>query len=97
MSKPSEVTEQQANYSLDGMESQTQANLGAELLRRADESQAAVEATWNDLMTALGINEKKIEIGIEKLREIIKLESGVLELDNSFTQELINNRENCCQ
>lgn len=48
-------------------------------------------------MTALGINEKKIETGIEKLREMIKLESGVRELDNSFTQELINNRENSCQ
>lgn len=65
--------------------------LGAELLRRAKESQPDLERAWNDLMASWGIRGEPI--GTERLRALIQQECGTDPDDNAFSRELIALRE----
>lgn len=67
------------------------ASLGAELLRRAAESQTALETAWDELMAAWGIQGEPV--GIEQLRARIQQECGANPQDNAFSRELIALRE----
>jgi hypothetical protein len=67
------------------------ADLGAELLRRARESQPDLEAAWDGLMAAWGIQGEPV--GVERLRELIQQECGGTPDDNRFSHELIALRE----
>ena len=67
------------------------ATLGAELLRRAEESQPALEAAWDEWMAKWGIHGQPI--GIQRLRERIQEESGSKPEDNASSRELIALRE----
>ena len=72
-------------------EAKALASLGAELLRRAEESQPALEAAWDELMASWGIRGEPV--GVERLREMIRDESGQEPIDNEFSRELIALRE----
>jgi hypothetical protein len=61
--------------------------IGAELLRRATESQPALQAAWNELMTRWGIRGEPV--GVQRLRAMIQAESGSNPDDNALTRELI--------
>lgn len=63
------------------------ASLGAELLRRASESQPAMEAAWDELLASWGVAGEPI--GLRDLRGMIQEESGTSSEDNAFTRELI--------
>jgi hypothetical protein len=63
------------------------ASLGAELLRRATDSQPALEAAWDELMAQWGIRGEPV--GIQQLRTMIQQECGTSPDDNAFTRELI--------
>ena len=78
-----------SNYLLD--QRNALASLGAELLRRAEDSQPILEAAWDEWITRLGIHGQPI--GIQRLREQIQQEGGGKPIDNAFTQELIALRE----
>jgi hypothetical protein len=65
----------------------TLASLGAELLRRAAESQPDLEAAWNELMARWEIGGEPA--GIERLRARIQEESGPGPQEIAFTRELI--------
>jgi hypothetical protein len=67
------------------------ASLGAELLRRAEESQQALETAWDGLMTTWGIHGEPL--GVQRLRESIQKELGGKPDDNQFSHELIALRE----
>jgi hypothetical protein len=67
------------------------ASLGAELLRRAGESQPALETAWDALMAAWCIQGEPI--GIEQLRARIQQECGTNPQDNAFSRELVALRE----
>jgi hypothetical protein len=67
------------------------ARLGAELLRRARESQPDLERAWNELMASWGVHGEPI--GAERLRALIQEECGVNPEDNAFSRELIALRE----
>jgi hypothetical protein len=69
------------------------ASLGAELLRRAKESQPALEAAWDELLAKWAIHGQPV--AIERLRERIQQESGSKPEDNSLSRELIALREEC--
>jgi hypothetical protein len=69
----------------------TLASLGAELLRRATESQLALEAAWDDLMQKWGIHGEPIDIQV--LRERIQQECGTKPEENAFSREIIALRE----
>jgi hypothetical protein len=74
-----------------GNEPEPLANLGAELLRRATESQAILETAWDELMAAWGIQGEPV--AIEQLRARIQQECGTNPQDNAFSRELIALRE----
>lgn len=74
-----------------GTEPEPLASLGAELLRRAAESQAVLETAWDELMSAWGIQGEPV--GIEQLRARIQQECGTNPQDNAFSRELIALRE----
>lgn len=74
-----------------GHEPEPLANLGAELLRRAAESQAVLETAWDELMAAWGIQGEPV--GVEQLRARIQQECGTDPPDNAFSRELIALRE----
>jgi hypothetical protein len=74
-----------------GDEAGSLANLGAELLRRAAESQAVLETAWDELMATWGIQAEPI--GIEQLRARVQEEGGTNPQDNAFSRELIALRE----
>jgi hypothetical protein len=63
------------------------ASLGADLLRRAAESQPVLEAAWNELMARWGIRGEPV--GVQRLRAMIQEECGTNPEDNAFTRELI--------
>jgi hypothetical protein len=65
--------------------------LGAELLRRAEESQPALQRAWTDLMAAWGVRGEPV--GVKRLRAMIQEESGIKPEDNAFSRELIGLRE----
>ncbi len=66
-------------------------SLGAELLRRAEESQPLLEAAWDELMAKWGVHGEPI--GIQRLRELIQQECGSKPADNTLSRELIALRE----
>ena len=63
------------------------ASLGAHLLKRATESQPAMEAAWEELMASWGIAGEPIDL--QQLRALIQQESRANLVDNAFTRELI--------
>ena len=65
--------------------------LGADLIRRAEETGPAMVAAWDQLLAGWGI--QGAPAGIEKLREMIRHDSGNIANDNRFTRELIALRE----
>jgi hypothetical protein len=65
--------------------------LGAELLRRAAESQPVLEKAWNELMASWGVHGEPV--GVERLRALIQEECGTNSEDNAFSRELIALRE----
>lgn len=65
--------------------------LGAELLRRAEESQPALEAVWDELLASWGIQGQPV--GVERLRTQIEKECGGSPEDCEFSRELIALRE----
>jgi hypothetical protein len=67
------------------------AALGAELLRRADESAPALAAAWDELMAQWGIAGEPV--GVKRLREMIREETRRTADDNEFSRELIARRE----
>ena len=67
------------------------ASLGADLLRRARESQPALEAAWDALLAKWGVHGEPI--GIARLRAMIADECGTKPEDNAFSRELITLRE----
>lgn len=67
------------------------AGLGAELLRRAEESQPVIETAWDHLMARWGIHGQPV--GIQRLRAMIQEECGANPEDNAFSRELIAQRE----
>jgi len=91
MAMPLQSAEQSATQGRSSAERDALASLGAELLRRAEESQPAMEAAWDDLMATWGIHGKPL--GVRRLRESIEQESGGKPDDNEFSRELIAPRE----
>ncbi len=92
----STVTEQSTSAGNSGdqttaAESDGLACLGADLLRRAEESQPILETAWDDLLASWGIHGEPT--GVERLRSLIQKESGTTPDDNSFSRELIESRE----
>ena len=67
------------------------ASLGAELLRRAEESQPALEAAWDELLARWGIHGQPV--GVKQLRARIEEECGGSPEDSAFSRELIARRE----
>ena len=67
------------------------ASLGAELLRRAEESQPALAGAWDELMARWGIHGQPV--GIQRLRECIQQEWGDKPGDHALSRELIALRE----
>lgn len=67
------------------------ASLGAELLRRGKESQAALEAAWDELMASWGVRGQPV--GVQRLRDTLQQEWGTDSHDSSFSRELIALRE----
>ena len=67
------------------------ASLGADLLRRARESQPALEAAWDALLVKWGVHGDPL--GIQRLRAMIADECGTKPEDNAFSRELIALRE----
>jgi hypothetical protein len=66
-------------------------SLGAELLRRAQESQPVLEASWDELLAKWGVHGRPV--GIQRLREMIEADCGTRPEDNAFSRELITLRE----
>jgi hypothetical protein len=67
------------------------AALGAELLRRAQESQPALEAAWDALMKSWGVHGEPV--GAQRLSAMMAKELGARPEDNTFSRELIALRE----
>lgn len=65
--------------------------LGAELLRRAAESQPTLETAWNELLATWGVHGEPV--GVKRLRAMIQEDSGSKPEDNHFSRELIALRE----
>jgi hypothetical protein len=91
MAMPLQTAEQSATQRRSSAERDALASLGAELLRRAEESQPALETAWDELMAAWGIHGEPL--GVQRLRETIHQESGGKPDDNEFSRELIALRE----
>ncbi len=66
-------------------------SLGAELLRRAAESQPALEAAWDELMARWGVHGQPV--GIQRLREMMEVEGQGNPDGKSLSRELIATRE----
>jgi hypothetical protein len=67
--------------------------LGAELCRRAEESQPALATAWDELMEIWGIHGEPLDL--QRVRDLIQQESGGNLADNAFSHELIARREEC--
>ena len=67
------------------------AHLGAELLRRAEESQPAIAAAWDELMASWDVRGEPV--GIARLREMMGHDRGETVIENDFSRELIALRE----
>jgi hypothetical protein len=67
------------------------ARLGAELLRRAEETQPVTESAWDELMACWGIHGRPV--GVQRLRAMIQNECGAKPDDSAFSRELIAQRE----
>jgi hypothetical protein len=91
MATPLPAAEESAAQGRSGAERDALARLGAELLRRAEESQPALETAWEELMASWGIHGEPL--GIQHLREMIRQESGGKPDDNEFSRELVALRE----
>ncbi len=91
MVMPLQNAEQSATQERTSAEIEALASLGAELLRRAEESQPALETAWDELMATWGIHGEPV--GIQRLRETIQQESGGNPDDSEFSRELIGLRE----
>ena len=91
MAMPLQTSEQSATQGRSSAERDALASLGAELLRRAEESQPALETAWDELMATWGIHGEPL--GVQRLRETIQQESGGKPDDNEFSRELIALRE----
>ena len=72
-------------------ERNARACLGAELVRRAEESQPTLEAAWDQLMTHWGIRGESV--GAERLRAMIQQDCGTNPSEPEFSRELIRLRE----
>ena len=66
-------------------------SLGAELLRRAEESQPALDAAWDELLASWGIQGQPV--GVRRLRAQIEEECGGSPVGSEFSRELIALRE----
>jgi len=91
MAMPLPTAEPSATQGRSSAERDALASLGAELLRRSEESQPALETAWDELMAAWGIRGEPL--GVQRLRESIQQESGGKPDDNEFSRELIALRE----
>ena len=91
MATPLQTGERAATQGPSSEERDALACLGAELLRRAEESQAALETAWDQLLATWGIHGEPL--GIQRLRERIQQESGGKAKGNEFSRELIASRE----
>jgi hypothetical protein len=91
MAIPPHPLEQAAKEARPGAERDALESLGAELLRRAEESQPALETAWDELMATWGVHGEPL--GAQRLRETIRQESGGKADDNEFSRELIALRE----
>jgi hypothetical protein len=91
MATPLHTAEQSATPGRSSAECDALASLGAELLRRAEESRPALETAWDGLMATWGIHGEPL--GVQRLRESIQQESGAKPDDNEFSRELIALRE----
>jgi hypothetical protein len=91
MATPIQTPEQSATQGRSSAERDALASLGAELLRRAEESQPALETAWDELMATWGIHGEPV--GVHRLRETIQQESGGKPDGNEFSRELIAQRE----
>jgi len=91
MAMPLQPSGQSATQGRSSAERDALASLGAELLRRAEESQPALETAWDELMAAWGIHGEPL--GVQRLRESIRQQSGGKPDDNEFSRELIALRE----
>src|SRR6516225_5059643 len=91
MAMPLQSAEQAAIQERSSAERDALASLGAELLRRAEESQPALETAWDGLMATWGIHGEPL--GVQRLRESIQQELGAKPDDNAFSRELIAVRE----
>jgi hypothetical protein len=87
MATPLPAAKESAAQGRSGAGRDALACLGAELLRRAEESQPALEMAWDELMASWGIHGEPL--GIQRLREMIQQESGGKPDDNKFSRELI--------
>ncbi len=74
-----------------GRDLEALAGLGAELLRRAEESQPRLEAAWDELLAGWGVHGEPGDI--QSLRAHIRQECGGGPGDNSFSREIIARRE----
>lgn len=63
------------------------ASLGADLLRRAEDSRPALESTWDELMARWGVIGNPV--GAERVRDLIRQERGEGPDDIEFSRELI--------
>ncbi len=91
MATPLPAAEESATQGRSGAERDALARLGAELLRRAEESQPALEMAWDALMASWDIHGEPL--GIQHLREMVQQESGGKPDDNKFSRELVALRE----
>jgi hypothetical protein len=91
MAMPLQTAEKPATQGRSSADRDALACLGAELLRRAEESQPALETAWDGLMTTWGIHGEPL--GVQRLRESIQQELGAKPDDNAFSRELIALRE----
>lgn len=77
---------EQCRYDREALE-----RLGAELLRRAEESQPALEAAWDELLAGWGIHGQPV--GVKRLRATIEEECRSSPEDREFSREVISLRE----
>ena len=91
MAMPLQSAEQSAIRERSSVERDALASLGAELLRRAEESQPALETAWDGLMATWGIHGEPL--GVQRLRESIQQELGSKPECNEFSHDLIAQRE----
>jgi hypothetical protein len=91
MAMPRKTGEPSAAQGRSGDERNALACLGAELLRRADESQPALETAWDELLARWGVHGEPV--GVQRLREMFQRESGGKTDNKAFSRELIALRE----